>query len=61
MKKANKSESQQVLGRQKLSLKKVTLRDLDDFTLNAAVGGATAKTVCAATCQTVCSTLCHTC
>jgi len=31
MKKANKSESQQGLGRLRLGIKKVTLRDLDDY------------------------------
>jgi hypothetical protein len=61
MKKIKTSENQDAGQRQKLNLKKVTLRDLDEPVLEAIAGAATAATVCAPTCHTVCSTLCHTC
>jgi len=56
----------------KLAIKKVTLRNLDEPSLDAVAGGATGTCVvticpkscdgtCGATCHTICSTLCHTC
>jgi hypothetical protein len=59
MKKMKELETEQGQGRHKLGIKKVTLRDLDDHTLDAIAGGATNRTICA--CHTVLATNCHTC